>query len=343
MVSTTAGGSPRRISASHPGTTREDSTGLDAGARGCPLSDKGDPSSEEFAKEGLSWGASVLGTKSDWANIAPLRGPAPHHPWPTQGLCKKAHWGETHTYVGPEASWGPAEGPFGLRVKQLAVGRVQGGKHVYLSVPEVSPNQLDCLGVEFPFSQKGGADVKARRLHDWARLGHERRVATSDASDSKGGDGGRVVTCDRSVDCLDGSCTQQSQCCPYGPARGCCIAAIWSDAEQAIEQLKVVDMPLQSGPCTYAPGASETVSVEPPSCAGKSPGNSASTEHVLLRDVLWGWWVQLHTEKRDSLHKGEFVFSQLTQSPNWLRCLSTVYLCSHNCPRDWASMSQSSR
>ncbi len=36
----------------------------------------------------------------------------------------------------------------------------------------------------------------------------------------------------------------------------------------------------------YAPGASESVSVEPPSCAGKTLGSSASTEHALMRDVL---------------------------------------------------------
>ncbi len=50
---------------------------------------------------------------------------------------------------------------------------------------------------------EGRADVRARRLHDRARLGHERREATSDASDSKGGDGGRVATCDGSVDRFD--------------------------------------------------------------------------------------------------------------------------------------------
>ncbi len=37
------------------------------------------------------------------------------------------------------------------------------------------------------------------------------------------------------------------------------------------------------------------------------------------------------------------LFSQLTRSPNRLRWLSTVSLCSHNCAWDWASMSQSSR
>ncbi len=73
---TTAGGSPPRTSASHPGTTRGDSTSLDMGASGCPLSEKGEPSSEEFTKEWLSRGASVLGTKYDWASKAPPKGHA---------------------------------------------------------------------------------------------------------------------------------------------------------------------------------------------------------------------------------------------------------------------------
>ncbi len=80
MVFTTAGGSPPRTSMSHPGTTRGDSTSLDAGAIGCPLSKKGDPSSEEFAKEGLLRGALVRGNKSDWASMVPLSGPAPRPP-----------------------------------------------------------------------------------------------------------------------------------------------------------------------------------------------------------------------------------------------------------------------
>ncbi len=69
MVFTTAGGSPHRTSASRPGTTRGDSTSLGVDVRGCPLSEKGDPSSEELAKEGLSRGALVWGTKSDWASL----------------------------------------------------------------------------------------------------------------------------------------------------------------------------------------------------------------------------------------------------------------------------------
>ncbi len=48
--------------------------------------------------------------------------------------------------------------------------------------------------------------------------------------------------------------------------------------------------------------------------------------------------------RKEILCTGEsFLFSQLTQSPNRLRWLSTVFLCLHNCAQNWASMSQSSR
>ncbi len=57
------GRSPR-TSASRLGTRPEVSRGLDAGAIRCPVSESVDPSSEESAREGLSRGASALGTKS---------------------------------------------------------------------------------------------------------------------------------------------------------------------------------------------------------------------------------------------------------------------------------------
>ncbi len=57
----------------------------------------------------------------------------------------------------------------------------------------------------------------------------------------------------------------------------------------------------------YAPGASKTVSVELPYCAGKTPGTSASTEHALLRDTLRGWPSPTPCQKRNPLHRGEFV------------------------------------
>ncbi len=65
---------------SHLGATRGGSTDLDAGTRGCPVSEKVDLSSEECAMEGLSQGKSVLGTRYGWASKAQLAGPAPRPP-----------------------------------------------------------------------------------------------------------------------------------------------------------------------------------------------------------------------------------------------------------------------
>ncbi len=56
MLSTSGGKSPS-TSASRPGTRHGVSRGLDAGAKGCPVSEKEGPFSEELAREGLSRGA----------------------------------------------------------------------------------------------------------------------------------------------------------------------------------------------------------------------------------------------------------------------------------------------
>ncbi len=364
MVFTTAGGSPPRTSMSHPGTTRGDSTSLDAGAIGCPLSKKGDPSSEEFAKEGLLRGALVWGNKSDWASMVPLRGPAPRPPWLCTVSVREGSLGEMHIYVDPEASWvpvHPCQGSPQTGRKTAGNGTCSGGKQVYLSVAEASPNQLENLRVESPFSRKGGLTWEL--------------IVCAIELNSKGGDGRGVATCDGSVDRLGGWCMQLSQCCPYRPVHACRVAVVWSSAEQAIllatrgswyaaaaealSRARQAACPLHMAPqpmseasidttkcldthpsgvkrkarsdhglkvwrqdgvtetryvplglgfeasteahmkqtkrrgqrlqMPYAPGASETVSVEPPSCPGKIPGSSASTEHVLLKDVLWGW------------------------------------------------------
>uniref|UniRef100_A0A8C2F2N8 HIVEP zinc finger 2b n=1 Tax=Cyprinus carpio TaxID=7962 RepID=A0A8C2F2N8_CYPCA len=80
MVSTTSWGRSPRTFAFRPGNRHGVSRGLDAGAIGCPVSESVNPSSEESAKEGLSRGALVPGTRSEWSNRAPLTGPASHPP-----------------------------------------------------------------------------------------------------------------------------------------------------------------------------------------------------------------------------------------------------------------------
>ncbi len=75
MVLTTSWGRSPRTSASRPGTRHEVSRGLDE-----VFCESVNPSSEESAKEGLSRGALAPGTRSEWANMGPRAGPAPHPP-----------------------------------------------------------------------------------------------------------------------------------------------------------------------------------------------------------------------------------------------------------------------
>ncbi len=105
MVSTTDWGRSPRTSASRPGTRHEASRGLDAGAKGCPVSEKTGPSSEEWAKEGLSRGAWVL--RTGWASMVQLTGPAPRLPWLCTGSVQEGSLGETHICEGPGASCAP--------------------------------------------------------------------------------------------------------------------------------------------------------------------------------------------------------------------------------------------
>ncbi len=62
MVSTTASGRPLKSAASCPGATHGDSTDLDAGAIWCRAPERGGPSLEECAREGLSRGKLVRET-----------------------------------------------------------------------------------------------------------------------------------------------------------------------------------------------------------------------------------------------------------------------------------------
>ncbi len=65
------------------------------------------------------------------------------------------------------------------------------------------------------------AVVSARRPHDWAAPGCEQHTVTWTACDSRGGDGGRAVTCGVIVYPPAGWYTRPPQCCPCGLARAC--------------------------------------------------------------------------------------------------------------------------
>ncbi|XDV44702.1 hypothetical protein PO909_012943 [Leuciscus waleckii] len=66
-----------------------------------------------------------------------------------KGLCKKAHWGKRIFAEAPRTSVRPcvpAEHALGQGYKQAAMGRVVGGKQIYLCVAELFPNQLNRPG-----------------------------------------------------------------------------------------------------------------------------------------------------------------------------------------------------
>ncbi len=222
MVFTTAGGSPPRTSASHPGTTRGDSTSLDAGTRGCPLSEKGDPSSEEFAKEGLSQGASIL--------IGPVR-----------------RYQEDLLLILPK-----------LALCENCARRLIGG-NAYLRRPR--------------------GQLCASTLHMAPQPMVEASVDTTTSLDTcaRGTPARRKARSDHGLKVWQQDGVTETR---YVPCRHANAEAVSYEAIRAAWQR--LRKP-------YAPGASESVSVEPPSCIGKTPGISASTEHALLRDMLWGW------------------------------------------------------
>ncbi len=85
----------------------------------------------------------------------------------------------------------------------------------------------------------------------------------------------------------------------------------------------------------YAPGASETVSAETQSCLWRNSGSPALIGRAVILTE------SNSTPRKEILCAGEsLLFSQLTRSPNWLRCRSTRSLWSHNCSRardSWGS------
>ncbi len=81
-----------------------------------------------------------------------------------------------------------------------------------------SPNHPNRLGMDTPLEV---LLETAWRLPDWTLLGCGWHEGTSDASDSRGGGGGRVTTCDASINRLAGWYMQWLQCCPYRPERPC--------------------------------------------------------------------------------------------------------------------------
>ncbi len=108
IVSTTASGGPLKSAASCPGATHGGSTDLDASAIWCRAHEKGDPSSEECAREGLSRGKLFGKPGPLWVgNTSRPPGPAPRPPRSCTVSVRVGSLGETHICVKHEASCVP--------------------------------------------------------------------------------------------------------------------------------------------------------------------------------------------------------------------------------------------
>ncbi len=227
MVSTTACGRPLKSAASRPGATHESTTDLDAGAIWCRAPEKGGPSSEECAREGLSRGEWVRETRSGWARTARPDGPAPHPPWPCTVSVRAGSLGEMHTCIEPEASCVPVRpcrgGPRSGR-NTAGSGRTRGKQTGLPELPRIDSRSAGSSRDGVAILQGKCVVVRAHRPHDWAPPECGQRVAIWATCDSRGGDGGRAVTCGVIVYLPSGWCTTQPQCCPYGPTHACLTA-----------------------------------------------------------------------------------------------------------------------
>ncbi len=224
MVSTTAGGRPLKSATSCPGATHGFSIDLDTGAIWCRAPERGGPSSEECAREVLSWGKSVRETRSGWANGAQPARTAPRPPWSCTVSVRVGSLGETHICVSPETSCVPVRlcrgGPRSGK-STAGSGRTRGKQTGLTELPRIDSRSAGSSLDGVTTLRGMWAVIRARQPHDWASPGCEQRAVTWTACDSRGEDGGRAVTCGVIVYLLAGWSTRQPQCCPCVLAHAC--------------------------------------------------------------------------------------------------------------------------
>ncbi len=149
----------------------------------------------DSSKEGLSRGASAPGSRSEWASMAPRAGSAPHPPWSCTMSVREGLVGERHTCKGPSASCVPARP---CRVFPLSGSKTTDNEmslRTQTGIPVRVRNISKSGGPsgDGVSTLRGAQFVTARWLPGWASLECEWREETSDASDSRGGGGGRVA------------------------------------------------------------------------------------------------------------------------------------------------------
>ncbi len=136
---------------------------------------EGGPSSEECAREVLSRGKWVRETRSGWANGAQ---PA--------GTCSSSSL-SLHSVCASRLTGGNA-------YLRKAVGGLGGGNRSTWASP-IDSRSAGSSRDGVAILRGTWAVVRARRPHDWAAPGCEQHAVTWTACDSRGGDGGRAVTC----------------------------------------------------------------------------------------------------------------------------------------------------
>ncbi len=179
---------------------------------------------EECAREVLSRGKWVRKTRSGWANGAQPAGPAPRPPWACTVSVRVGSLGETHTCVRSEASCVPVRlcrgGPRSGR-STAGSGRTRGRQTGLPELPRIDSRSAESSRDVVATLRGTWAVERVRRPHDWTAPGFEQHAVTWTACDSRGGDGGRAVTCGVIVYLPAGWCTRPPQCCPCGLARAC--------------------------------------------------------------------------------------------------------------------------
>ncbi len=442
MVSTTAGGRPLNSAAFRPGATNGGSIDLDAGGHMVPS-----PWERRSFFRGMRQGGAVAREMSSGNQVRVGQWGATSRTCSSSSL--SLHSVCASRLTGGNAYLRKAQGqlcasvsvPRGPSVREKYSWQWEDSGEANrstLSFPESTPDQPDRLGMESSLSGECGLSWERIGPHDWASPGCEQRAVTWTACDSRGGDGGRAVTCDVIIYLPVGWCTRPPQCCPCrlacacptavagncrkakctahssrqlmcqssrGPVQSPEAACSLHVAPQPVLEASVVTtvcrdtcsratparrkarsiqglrerqhcwvIPTRSVPRRHAHLGSRECSQCWSGLIWSNPSDVTAAADAICPRSLWNCfsgttflplkelrqfsaaWARSSvrraviltesnsTPRKEILCTGEsLLFSQLTRSPNWLRCRSTKSLWSPNCSPDWARRSQSSR
>ncbi len=175
--------------------------------------------------------------RSGWASMAPRAGSAPRPPWSCIMSVREGSQGQMHTCKGPAASCVPARlcWVFPRSGSKTTGNEKSLGMRIGLPVRVRNVPKSAGPSGDGDSTLWGAQLLTARRLPGWASPECEWREATSDASDSRQEGGGRVVTCDASVNYLFGWCTQRSQCCPCRTVRARPVSGSWDGSRPGVQ------------------------------------------------------------------------------------------------------------